>query len=43
MLPNQINDAPAAVALLDVCECERRHLRSPQPATQQHGEDGAIR
>jgi hypothetical protein len=29
VLSYEINNAPAAVALLDVCECERRHFGSP--------------
>ena len=42
MLSDQIDDAPAAVALLDVGERERRHFGSPKSAAEQDGQDGAI-
>jgi hypothetical protein len=34
MLPDQINNAPASVALLDMGERERGHPRSPEPAAE---------
>ena len=42
MLSDEIDDAPAAVALLDVRKGERRHFRTPQPAAEKNREDGAI-
>jgi hypothetical protein len=42
VLANEVNDAPAAVALLDMCERQRRHLRSSEPTPEKNGEDGAI-
>lgn len=42
VLLNEIDDAPAAVALLDVCEGERRDFGSSQPATQKNCADCAI-
>jgi len=42
MLTHEVDDAPAAVALLDVTERQRRHLRSPEAAAEQGGEDSAI-
>jgi hypothetical protein len=42
VLADQIKDAPAAIALLQVRESERGHLRAPQAAAEQNGEDGAI-
>ena len=42
MLANEVHDAPAAVALLEVGECKRGHLRSPQAAAQEHGQYGAV-
>ena len=42
VLSDEIDDAPAAVALLDVRERERSHFRSPQPAAQKNGQNGAI-
>ena len=42
MLPDEVHDAPTAVALLDVAERERRHLGSPQPAAQEHRQDRAV-
>lgn len=42
MLTDQIDDAPAAVALLEVGERERGHFGSSQAAAQQHGEDGSV-
>jgi len=42
VLADQIDDAPASIALLDMRECERRHFRSPQPATEKDGENRPI-
>ena len=42
MLADEIDDAPAAIALLDVRERERRHFRSSESAAEKNGEDGAI-
>src|SRR5437870_4566718 len=37
VLADKVDDAPATVALLDVCECECRHLRSPEAAAEEDG------
>ena len=37
VFPNQIDNAPAPIALLEVCEREGRHFRSPQPTAEKHG------
>ena len=42
MFADQIDDAPPAVALLKMRERERGHFGSPQPAAQEHGQDGAV-
>ena len=42
MFASQINDAPAAITLLEVCERERSHLGTPQAAAQEHRQDGAV-
>lgn len=42
MFADQVHDAPAAIALLNMRERERRHFRSAQAAAQQHGNDGTI-
>jgi hypothetical protein len=42
VLPDEVHDAPAAIALLNVLERKRRHLRSPQPAAQQDGQHRSI-
>jgi hypothetical protein len=42
MLANQIDDAPAAIALLDVREGERRYLGASQAAAKENIQDGAI-
>jgi hypothetical protein len=42
VFPDEVDDAPATVALLDVGERQRRYLRSPEPAAEKYGEDGAI-
>jgi DNA-binding transcriptional LysR family regulator len=34
VFPNEVDDAPAAIALLHVCERECRHLRAPQPTAE---------
>lgn len=39
---DQINDAAAAIALLQVRECERSHLRTPQAAAEKNGENGSV-
>jgi hypothetical protein len=36
VLPDQIHDAPATIALLDMGEGERRYLGPPQPAAKQN-------
>jgi hypothetical protein len=35
MLPNEIDDAPASIALLDMCERERCNLGTPEPAAEE--------
>jgi len=40
VLSDEIDNAPTTIALLDMRESERRHLRSPQPAPEK---DGYIR
>lgn len=42
MLPVEVYDAPAAIALLYVAHRKRRHLRPPQGAAKQHGDYGAV-
>ena len=42
MLPNEVNNAPAALALLNMRERERRYFGPPQAATQKNGEDRTI-
>jgi hypothetical protein len=42
VLSLQINDAPAAIALLDVRKRQRCYLRSPEPAPEKNREDGAV-
>src|SRR5580704_15547863 len=42
MLPDQINDAPAAIALLQVRERERGHLGAPQAAAEKNGENSSV-
>src|SRR5258706_13590130 len=42
VLPLEIHDAPAAVPLLDMLERECCHLRPPEAAAEEDGEDGAI-
>src|ERR1700727_2223616 len=42
MLADQINDAPAAIALLQVRESERGHLRAPQATAEKNGEDSSV-
>jgi hypothetical protein len=39
---DEIYDAPAAIALLEMVESECRHFGPPQAATQEHGQDGAV-
>jgi len=42
MLPNEIDNAPAAVTLLDVLKRKGRHLGSTEAATKEHTNDGPI-
>jgi hypothetical protein len=42
VLATEVYDAPPPVPLLDVSDCERRHLRPPESAAQKYREDGAI-
>jgi hypothetical protein len=42
VLANKVHDAPAAIALLDVRERERRNLGSTQPAAEKNGKNSAI-
>jgi hypothetical protein len=42
MLPHQVNDAPTAIALLEVGKRERSHLGASQTAAQEHGENGSV-
>ena len=42
MLPGKVNDAPSAIALLDVRERERRHLRPSEAASHEYGKDGPV-
>jgi hypothetical protein len=42
VLPDEIHDAPASVALLDVGERERRHFRASETAPENNCENGAI-
>jgi hypothetical protein len=42
VLADEVNNAPAAVALLHVRERERRDLRSPQAAAKEDSQDRAI-
>ena len=42
VLADQIDDAPPAIALLNVLEGERRYLGAPQPAAEQHSQDRPV-
>jgi hypothetical protein len=42
MLPDQIDDAPTPVSLLDMRKRERRNFGSPQSAAEKNGKNGAI-
>jgi hypothetical protein len=42
MLPNEVHDAPPAIALLDVAYGEGSHLGPPQAAAQEHRQDRAV-
>ena len=42
MLADEVDDAPAAIALLDVRERERRDFRGPEAATEKNGKDRAV-
>jgi len=39
---DEIHDAPTSIALLDMCERQRRHFRSSEPAAEENCENGAI-
>jgi hypothetical protein len=42
MLSLEIHDAPPTIALLNVRESERRHLRASEPASEKHSQNRAI-
>ena len=42
VLSDEIDDAPTAIALLDMREGEPCHFRTAQSASEKDGEDGAI-
>jgi len=42
VLANEVDNAPAAIALLDVRERQSRDLGTPEPAAEQDGEDCTI-
>src|SRR5260370_32451869 len=42
VLADEIDYAPATVALLNVCEGKRGHLRSSEAAAEEDGQNGAI-
>jgi len=42
VFPNEIDDPPAAIALLDMRKRERCHFRSSEPAAEKNGKDRAI-
>ncbi|HXP87798.1 MAG TPA: hypothetical protein VN841_23905 [Bryobacteraceae bacterium] len=42
VLPHEIHNAPAAIALLDVGKRERGYLRAPEPAAKQYGQNRAV-
>jgi len=42
MLSDEIDDAPAPVALLDARRRERRHFRASQPAPEKNRKDGTV-
>ena len=42
VLANEVDDAPATIALLDMCERERRHLGAMQFAAEEHSKNGAV-
>ena len=42
MLSNKIDNAPPAIALLDVTHGESRHLGTPKAAAQQHRQDRTV-
>jgi hypothetical protein len=42
MLSDEIHNAPPPVALLDMPESERRHLRPPESAAEEDRQDGAV-
>ena len=42
VLAHEVHNAPPTIPLLYVADRKRCHLRPPQPATQQHGDYGAV-
>ena len=42
MLADEIDNAPATIALLNMCEGKRRHLGPSQATAEKNGKDGAI-
>jgi len=42
VLSNEIHDAPAAIALLYMCECERRNLGPSEATAEQNRQHGSI-
>jgi hypothetical protein len=42
MLPDEIDNAPATIALPDMGKRERRDFGSPQAAAEKNGYDGAV-
>src|ERR1022692_1738834 len=42
VLPVEVHDTPPAIPLLYVGHRKRRHLRPPQSAAQEHGDDSAV-
>ena len=42
MFAHEINNAPPAIPLLKMCEREVCGLRSPESATKENGQDGAV-
>ena len=42
VLAYEVDGAPATVALLYVCDRERRYLGKPEPTAEEDGQDGMI-
>src|ERR1700733_14731538 len=42
VLSDEVDDAPAVIALLDVREGQRRHLRTSEPTAEEHSKNGPI-